>query len=59
MKSPAQRKRAERERMRALGFVLRQFWVHPKDWPLVQRYLERKRTARELEKICRRSRLMP
>jgi len=28
--------------MRRAGFVLRQFWVHPKDWPLVQRYLKRK-----------------
>jgi hypothetical protein len=39
--SVAERKRAERTRMRALGLVLRQFWVHPKDWPRVQRYLER------------------
>jgi len=36
-----ERKAAERERMRARGFVLRQIWVHPKDWPRVQTYLER------------------
>lgn len=41
MKSPKERKADERKRMRARGFVLRQFWVHPKDWPRVQRYLER------------------
>jgi len=34
-KSVAERKRDERERMRKSGFVLRQFWVHPKDWPRV------------------------
>lgn len=38
-KSPRERKADERARMRALGFVLRQFWVHPKDWPKVQKYL--------------------
>ena len=38
-KSPAERKRDERERMREAGYVLRQFWVHPKDWERVQRYL--------------------
>lgn len=41
MKDAAERKRDERERMRDSGYVLRQFWVHPKDWPLVQRYLLR------------------
>ena len=28
-KTPAERKAAERERMRSAGFVLRQIWVHP------------------------------
>lgn len=46
-KSAAERKRAERERMRERGFVIRTFWVHPKDWPRVQRYLERVRKLRE------------
>lgn len=40
-KTPAQRKADERARMRAAGFVLRQFWVHPKDWDRVQTYLLR------------------
>lgn len=47
MKSAAERKRDERERMRARGFVLRQFWVHPKDWERVQMYLARVNKRRE------------
>lgn len=47
MKSASQRKADERERMRARGFVLRQFWVHPKDWERVQTYLAKIRKARE------------
>lgn len=46
-KSVAERKRDERERMRDKGFVLRQFWVHPKDWPRVQKYLALTRKRRE------------
>ncbi len=38
--SAARRKRAERERRRKAGFVLRQIWVRPSDWPRVKRYLE-------------------
>ena len=34
------RKRAERERRRKAGFVLRQIWVRPGDWPRLKRYLE-------------------
>jgi hypothetical protein len=40
-RSNAERKADERTRMRALGFVLRQAWVHPKDWERVQTYLVR------------------
>lgn len=40
-KSVAERKADERARMRKLGYVLRQFWVHPQDWPRVKKYLER------------------
>ena len=47
MKNAAQRKRDERERMRKAGYVLRQFWVHPKDWALVQKYLLRVNKRRE------------
>ena len=46
-RSAAERKRDERERMRAAGFVLRQFWVHPKDWERVSKYLDRVRHQRE------------
>jgi hypothetical protein len=40
-RTPAERKADERARMRAAGFVLRQFWVHSKDWDRVQTYLLR------------------
>ena len=43
----AERKRLERERKRASGFVLRQFWVHPKDWGRVHSYLLRVNKKRE------------
>lgn len=46
MKTAAERKRDERRRMRAAGFVLRQLWVHPLDWPAVRAYVERKRKER-------------
>ena len=38
--SAARRKRAERERRRKAGFVLRQIWVRPGDWPRVKRFLD-------------------
>lgn len=47
MKSANERKAAERERMRSKGYVLRQFWVHPKDWELVQKYLLRVNKRRD------------
>jgi hypothetical protein len=40
-KSAAERKREEREQMRAAGYVLRQVWVHPEDWLKVSKYLQR------------------
>jgi hypothetical protein len=46
MKDPAERKRDERKRMRKAGYVLRQFWVHPRDWLRVQKYLQRFRDHR-------------
>ena len=45
-KTPNQRKADERERMRAQGYVLRQFWVHPGDWERVQKYLLRVKKER-------------
>jgi hypothetical protein len=47
MKDAAERKRDERDRMRAEGYVLRQIWVKPKDWPRVQKYLARFQSAKE------------
>lgn len=46
-KSASERKSEERARMRDKGYVLRQFWVHPKDWPLVQKYLLRVNKRRD------------
>lgn len=46
MKPDAERQRDTRRRMRRAGFVLRQLWVHPLDWPAVKRYVEAKRKAR-------------
>jgi len=46
MRPDAERQRDTRRRMRAAGFVLRQLWVHPADWPAVKAYVERKRAAR-------------
>lgn len=46
-KTAAERKQDERERMRARGFVLRQVWVHPKDWERVKVYIARVNKARE------------
>jgi hypothetical protein len=37
----AERKRQERKRMRAQGFILRHVWVMPSDWSRVQQYLLR------------------
>lgn len=47
MKNSAERMRELRDRMRAEGYVLRQFWVHPKDWDRVQTYLRRINKRRE------------
>jgi len=49
MKSPTERQRDTRRRMRAAGFVLRQLWVHPADWPAVKAYVERKRAASNMQ----------
>lgn len=46
-KTATERKADERERMRARGYVLRQFWIHPKDWERVQKYLQRINRERE------------
>lgn len=46
-KTANQRKADERERMRAAGYVLRQVWVHPKDWERVKKYIALVRKRRE------------
>jgi hypothetical protein len=37
----AARKRTERDRRREAGFVPREIWIRPADWPRVQKYLAR------------------
>jgi len=46
VKDAAERKRDERKRMRKAGYVLRQFWIHPRDWARVSKYLQRVKTRR-------------
>lgn len=46
MKSSAARQAEMRDRMRKQGFVLRQLWVHPKDWEAVKKYVAAKRKSR-------------
>ena len=43
----ALKKREERERMRDDGFILRQLWVHPKDWAYVKKLVSALRISRE------------
>lgn len=40
-KTDAEYKAAERARRREAGFKPKEIWVHPKDWPVVQRLLDR------------------
>jgi hypothetical protein len=37
------RKQADRERLRALGYVLKQVWVRPTEWPRIKAYIARLR----------------
>lgn len=41
MRTRAEQKRVERDRMRRLGLVLKQLWVLPEHWPKIIRYVER------------------
>jgi hypothetical protein len=45
----ALRKRAERERMRELGFKVVQVWVHAEDYPRVNKLVTKLRAARMRE----------
>jgi len=45
-KTAAERKADERKRMRRLGYVLRQAWVHPGDWPAIKKRIEEARAKR-------------
>lgn len=41
MKTAAERKAAERLRRDAQGLKRYELWMHPSEWPLVKRYMER------------------
>jgi hypothetical protein len=41
VKTPAERKAAERARKRAEGLKFYEVCLHPSEWPLVKRYIER------------------
>lgn len=43
----ARKKREERQRMRLKGYILRQMWVHPKDWPSVSAMVVALKEGRE------------
>lgn len=45
-RTAAQRKQAERDRKRALGFKLAHLWIHPDDYEALRAYAERKCAAR-------------
>lgn len=40
-KTDRERKQAERERRQALGLKRYELWLHPSQWPAVQRYVAR------------------
>jgi hypothetical protein len=46
-KYDARKKRDERKRMRAMGFILRQMWVHPQDWASVSKMVNALRDDRK------------
>lgn len=46
-KSSAELKRLDRTRKRDQGFVLKQIWVKPKDWPIIKKYIDKKTRATE------------
>lgn len=41
MRDAAKEKRAERDRKRGQGYVLKQIWVKPSWWPKVKRLIDR------------------
>jgi hypothetical protein len=40
MSTAAEQKRQHRDRMRQLGYVLKQLWVKPREWPRVQAFIK-------------------
>lgn len=47
MKSTAERMAAMRVKRRAAGLKPFEVWLHPSEWPLVKRYIERLAKRRE------------
>lgn len=41
MKTAAELKRIDRARKREQGYVLKQIWVRPNNWPKIKKYLDK------------------
>jgi len=44
--TPTERKRAERERKKALGLAQYTLWSHPDDWPKIREYADKLKACR-------------
>jgi hypothetical protein len=42
-------KHTERGRLRKAGYVLRAIWIHPDDWPRIEKHLERLNARRKAQ----------
>jgi len=47
VRSAAERKADQRQRLRKAGYKAFEVWVHLDDWPRVKRFIERLRKRRE------------
>jgi len=42
-KSAAELKRKDRARKREAGYILKQIWVKPENWPKIKKYLDKQK----------------
>ena len=45
-KSAAELKRKDRARKREAGYILKQIWVKPENWPKIKKYLDKQKRVR-------------
>ena len=55
-KTPAERKREERERLKKLGLRAREFWVHDDDYEEIKALVDKLRAKRGAKVIKRKAR---